>query len=561
MSKATHRKNPTMKVAKRKKKPVTSRVHEKELDVTVRPFGPRPDQIQALAHALINQRTVQAYLAKTRFRLLRIELPEALEETKPLRSSPQKRFCAVFYDYTNNRTVFARGNIAKPTKLEVTESAIQPLPSQEEFNEAVSILKKHPEFGPALQSGHLIPYPPMPPLAGQELPDGRVERAIAVGLLPREGAKGHEIAVVNMIQREVIRFEFSERGRAPLFSAAHNPICGLPYANQATAQGVAGSAWVTVTQGGSTVWRFLLVRPAASSGTNGSGVELRYVDYKGKRVLYRAHVPILNVKYDADACGPYRDWQNQEGMIQANGSDVAPGFRLCNAPATTILDTGSDVGNYLGVAIYVQGQEVVLVSEMQAGWYRYISQWRLHTDGTIRPRFGFSAVSSSCVCNIHYHHTYWRLDFDIRTAGNNLVEEFNDPPIIPNTNWHSKNFEIQRSRDTGHKRKWRVSNKSTGEAYEIIPGPHDGVATVSPDWPFPKGDVWILRYHGAEIDDGVQAVGPPYEAGIGQWVNGEPINGADVVIWYGAHFTHDVTHEEPGEFGHIVGPELKLVKW
>ena len=158
-----------------------------------------------------------------------------------------------------------------------------------------------------------------------------------------------------------------------------------------TVNNVAGSVWVTVTQGGSTVWKFLVVRPAASSGTNGSGIELRYVDYRGKRLLYRAHVPILNVQYDR-ACGPYRDWQNQEGMLQAVGTDVAPGFRLCTAPATTILDTGSDTGNYLGVAIYLQGQEVVLVSEMQAGWYRYISMWRLHTDGTIRPRFGFSAV-------------------------------------------------------------------------------------------------------------------------------------------------------------------------
>jgi Cu2+-containing amine oxidase len=170
-------------------------------------------------------------------------------------------------------------------------------------------------------------------------------------------------------------------------------------------------------------------------------------------------------------------------------------------------------------------------------------------------------VTSSCVCNVHHHHAYWRLDFDIRTAGNNLVREFNDPPIIGKRHWHSKNFEIQRPRDVGHKRKWRVSNKSTGEAYDIVPGPHDGVATASPDWPFPKGDVWILRYRGTEIDDGVYAVGPPYEANIGQWVNGEPINGADVVVWYGAHVTHDVSHEKPGEFGHIVGPHLRLVKW
>ena len=113
--------------------------------------------------------------------------------------------------------------------------------------------------------------------------------------------------------------------------AGPNPgLCGVPRdANQSTAsKGTAGQAWVTVTQGGQTLWRFLAVRPAASTGTNGSGIELRYVDYKGKRVLYRAHVPILNVKYDGNACGPYRDWQYQEGMIQATGIDVAPGFRL-----------------------------------------------------------------------------------------------------------------------------------------------------------------------------------------------------------------------------------------
>jgi len=187
--------------------------------------------------------------------------------------------------------------------------------------------------------------------------------------------------------------------------------------------------------------------------------------------------------------------------------------------------------------------------------------WRLHTDGTIRPRFGFSAVSSSCVCNVHHHHAYWRFDFDLRTAGNNLVREFNDPPLIGSNKWHDKNYEVRRPRDPARKRKWRVVNKATGEAYDIIPGANDGVATASPDWPFPRGDLWVLRYHGSEIDDGVVATGPPYEAGLDAWLTGEAINGADVVVWYGAHFTHDVTHEQPGHFGHIVGPDLRRVKW
>jgi Cu2+-containing amine oxidase len=207
---------------------------------------------------------------------------------------------------------------------------------------------------------------------------------------------------------------------------------------------------------------------------------------------------------------------------------------------------------------------VVLVSEMEAGWYRYVSEWRLHTNGTIRPRFGFSAVQSSCVCTTHHHHVYWRFDFDIRTAGNNIVREFNDPclPGSCPSKWHNKDFEIRRFRDPARKRKWRVQNSATGEAYDVIPGHHDGVATAAPDWPFPRGDVWILRYRGgAEIDDGVVATGPPYEAGLNGFVTGESIKKQDVVIWYGAHFTHDITAEPPGSHGHIVGPDLKPVNW
>jgi hypothetical protein len=533
-----------------------------DIQLKIQPFGPKPEDMAALAQAVMKHKAVQKRLAKTRNRLLRIDLIEPPEETKPARPKPPDRFRAVIYDYTNNIAVHATGSMSKPAAVEITESAQQPLPSSEEFDEAVRIITAHADLGAGLRENRFVAYPPMPPLLNDQLPDGRVERAITVGLLPREGMQGHEIVAVNMVRGNVIRFERSERGRAPETSAAHNPICGIAVdAGQQTTSNAAGSVWITVTQGGNTLWKFLAVRPAASSGTNGSGVELRYVDYKGKRLLYRAHVPILNVKYDGNACGPYRDWQNQEGMINANGADPAPGFRLCNAPATTILDTGSDTGNFLGVAIYVKGQEVVLVSEMQAGWYRYISEWRFHADGTLRPRFGFTAVKSSCVCSVHHHHAYWRFDFDIRSAGGNLVQEFNDPKLIGNSNWHDKNFEIRRPRDPARKRKWRVSNKATGEAYDIIPGHDDGVATAMPDWPYPRGDVWILRYRGTEIDDGSVATGPPFEAGLDSWVNGEAINGADVVVWYGAHFTHDVNHEEPCHFGHIVGPDLKLVKW
>lgn len=533
---------------------------ERPLEVSVKPFGPSTEELLRIGERAAASASLVKYAGTSKLRLLYVECIDESAAGKAAKPAAPSRFRATFYDDKRQRAILAEGRLAEPGKLAITESGLPPAPSEEEFAQALKLLARDAELGRRLVAGHFQAYQPIPALVLKTLPDGRTERHIAVGLLPRAEEVEHEIVGVDLRTGLVTRFD----RRTPSHPEPHpRGLCGAPAgAGQQTAgKGTAGQVWVTVKQGGQTLWRFLAVRPAASGGTNGSAIELKYLDYKGKRVLYRAHVPILNVKYDADKCGPYRDWQNEEGMIQAQGTDVAPGFRLCPTPAQTIMDTGSDTGNYLGVAIYVVGNEVVLVSEMQAGWYRYVSQWRLATDGTIRPRFGFAAVESQCVCNVHHHHVYWRLDFDLRTAANNHVREFNDPPLVGSSNWHDKLFEIRRPRDYGRKRRWRVENTLTKEAYDIVPGAEDGVAATHPDAPFGRGDLWVLRYHGAEIDDGVVATGPPYEANLDQWVNGESVSDHDVVVWYGAHFTHDVAHDGPAQHGHIVGPDLRLVRW
>ena len=533
---------------------------ERGITVTVTPFGPTTEQLAGIGARVMAQASVRKFLGRGKARLLYVEALDDEDQAKRATPRPPTRFRATLYDDTNHRTVLAEGSLRDPRTVTLTESAVPPPPSDAEFAAAVRMARRDARMRTALSEGALQPYRPIPPLHLNELPDGRVERHVTVGLLPRHPEEQHEIVAVDVARRRVVRFD----ERAPANARPSNRgLCGVPQdAGQSTAgKGTAGQVWVTLSQGGRTLWRFLAVRPAASTGTNGSGIELRYVDYKGKRLLYRAHVPILNVKYDGDECGPYRDWQNQEGMIKAQGVDVAPGFRLCQSPAQTIMETGSDTGNFLGVGIYVLANEVVFVSEMEAGWYRYVSQWRLHTNGTIRPRFGFAAVESECVCNVHHHHVYWRFDFDIRTPGNNRVREFNDPPLFGGSNWHDTLFEIRRPRDFARKRRWRILNTASGEAYDIIPQTADGVATQAPDHPFGRGDAWILRYRGSEIDDGSVATGPPYEADIDRWVNGEAVHNHDVVIWYGAHFTHDVNHDGPAQHGHIVGPDLKPVKW
>jgi hypothetical protein len=535
-----------------------SRANDSTLRIDVKPFGPTAEELAAIGQRILRDPEVLKRLGR-KHRLLTVEALEPAAD-KPGRPRPPDRFRATLYDYEASHALVAEGRLPHPSELELTESAEQPPVTSEEFAEAVQLIERDAAFGAELRGGRLAVYPPMPPLLDVQEADGSTRRVIAVGLFDAEARRAVEILGVDLADARLHRFD----ERAPVGTRPPNAtMCGVPpAANQPTAaKGTAGQVWITVKQGGKTLWRFLAVRPAASSGLRGSGVELRYVDFRGKRVLYRAHVPILNVKYGGDACGPYRDWQYQEGQIQATGTNVAPGFRLCPTPARTIMDTGSDTGNFLGVGIYVERVEVVLVSEMEAGWYRYVSEWRLRADGRIRPRFGFAATQSACVCNVHHHHAYWRLDFDVISAGGNRILEFNDPPLFAGRNWHEKRFEIARPRDPARHRKWRVQHTS-GSAYDINPRPEDGVATQAPDWPFGRGDLWFLRYRGSELDDGVNHTsGAGCEAQIGKWVNGEDIFDRDVVVWYGGHFTHDVSHDDPAQHGHVVGPDLVPVNW
>jgi hypothetical protein len=519
------------------------------LTVEIESSGPDQSAHDRALEGLVKTGALREHLGDADHRLLAVELLEPGRKTA--RPRQRDRYRATYYDYTNNRAVDVEGGFGDSRGTAVSVSARQPRPTSEEFEAAVKIVRRHKELGPRLRAGALVPYRAMPPLVETVQPDGRVERTLSVGLLPAARYKtGHEIVGVNMIRRRVERYG----GGAPPAALANAGLCGVPVAadQQTTEQGIAGQAWVSVYQGTTLLWRFLVVRPSASSGSSGSGVELRYVDYRGKRALHQAHVPILNVRYDGDKCGPYRDWQYQEGMIQAAGKNVAPGFLLCPKPAKTIIDSESDKGTFLGTAIYVDGQEVVLVCELEAGWYRYVSEWRLHANGTIRPRFAFDAVSSSCVCNKHHHHVYWRLDFDVRTAADNVVREFNDPPLVGASKWHDIKFEVMRLRDPARKRRWRVQHAPSGGAYDIVPGANDHTAAGDP---YAVGDVWVLHWNAGEIDD---EPAPDTRIHIDKFKNGEPVANEDVVLWYGAHFTHDVTGPE---VPHVVGPDLVPHNW
>ena len=131
----------------------------------------------------------------------------------------------------------------------------------------------------------------------------------------------------------------------------------------------------------------------------GSGLEVRNVKFKGKTVLGRGHLPILNVKYKEPRtnlnCGPtYRDWQWQEYDFECEGPNVAGTdyLRICNKPPRTIIDIPinpkeEEKAGFRGIAFYPTEDAVLIRSYLTADWYRYTTEWTLCANGTIKPRW------------------------------------------------------------------------------------------------------------------------------------------------------------------------------
>lgn len=533
--------------------------------ITVVPWGPSQETVNAAKLRVERSKAVQSELSGTRYRLLEFNYVENDDKSQP--AQVPTRFQAVFYDYTNDRTLVAEGDFAGSETISVSRAFYQPLPNDEEFNEAVQILQRDKNFSGQLRNETVKAFRPMPPTT---VLDGTTERLVNIGLNARDNSGKNEVVSVSLKNGWVIRYD---KG-SPETSLAAPTSCGVSSANQPTSsRGTAGQAQLTVSQDGSPLWEMLVIRPSASSGSSASGIEVRDVKYKGKSVLKRGHVPILNVEYAGNQCGPYRDWQYQEDMFDApatGATDPAEGIRILASGqiAQTVLDNGTDTGNFRGVAIYTQNKETVLVTELQAGWYRYIMEWRFADDGTIRPRYGFGAINNSCVCFAHNHHAYWRFDFDIVNTNNKIFQvergrKFLQP--ILTERFQNKNIQTNRS--------LLIQNSTGDEAYMLVPNITDGVVDT-----FGAHDFWVLRYKSVpggsfvqnEIDDGRFCCGGNSQGiAIDSWVNNESVANQDIVVWYGAHFIHSddtnlISPDRSGEIltsSYVVGPDIRPVRW
>ena len=119
-----------------------------ELKIDVKPFGPSQETVTKISELVVKDKLVKKYLDGTRNRLLWFEFIDPDDEFSKNRNedSPPNHFRITFYDYTNNRTIFVKGILEehdKPKIVDIEESNLQPLPNNEEFEEALQIFSQN----------------------------------------------------------------------------------------------------------------------------------------------------------------------------------------------------------------------------------------------------------------------------------------------------------------------------------------------------------------------------------------------------------------------------------
>jgi hypothetical protein len=295
------------------------------------------------------------------------------------------------------------------------------------------------------------------------------------------------------------------------------------------------------------IWQMCWLRPNQSSGPRGSGLEIRNVWYRGKQVFKRAHAPMLFAEYRNGAGGNcYRDWKDQNSPFLANpavqnvlgiGANVITSCDRSTSPTNSFGNCPFQLGTpgpggstcFSGVAIQELGDRFTLTTQYVAGWYLYSMRWTFHLDGTIEPFFGLGNSNGTYNNVTHWHHNYWRFDFDIDGAGNDQLLLDGAPQANEFSAVHAP------------RRVYGVRDSVTGRGYDVFPGD----ATSPPgamDLVFPPNesgrnfhsvDVMGTLFANNEFGDNPNYSLSDCAVNVAALVSpAVPINNTDVVMYY-----------------------------
>jgi len=303
------------------------------------------------------------------------------------------------------------------------------------------------------------------------------------------------------------------------------------------------------------------------------GVVLRDVHFTPpgetrRRVLKEASISQIHLVYDDDS--ERRLLVSDAGLGGASRVDLLP----ADCPSGTLLPDGPvdvlcrqvDGRGYAWKYqdTQQQGYWLTLTGISRIGAQRWLARWRFHDDGTIEPGIGASGQLQAYGQDADFGQpvgaegdigvgwvatTYWRLDFDIGTnPGDDLVERFE---VAPSANGLKKSrsttvlaSEGGESLDFQLKRSWRVRDAVTTNSeghrisYHLEPlqAGHHYVPKAAEDWA--DHDFAVSVYDPCERLVAGNPTAGGCAADLDGFLDGQGVNGADVVLWYRTTYHH-----------------------
>ncbi|MFK7860690.1 MAG: hypothetical protein AB8B64_17860 [Granulosicoccus sp.] len=283
------------------------------------------------------------------------------------------------------------------------------------------------------------------------------------------------------------------------------------------------------------------------------------------RVLGSARLSQVHVAYD-DSVVTYND-VTQYGLggsyLQSLTSADCPNGTLLDVqtrPALCFSNTSAENG-YLTPTRATRAANINLLSVSQVGAYAYITSWTFYDDGSFQPEVGASGALQRSSNNVgmpfgrvlegdpdtlwlsHTHNYYWRLDFDIGASPtDDVVSELRyTVDTQGRRELRTQEFLTEQARrispDT--QQLWRVMDLQSSSGYQIEPTRYGHRFKRKEIEPYTDYDFFVTVGNDCERFASQNArFNPDCLNHVLQYVDGQSVQGEDIVVWNRVAFHH-----------------------
>jgi len=330
------------------------------------------------------------------------------------------------------------------------------------------------------------------------------------------------------------------------------------------------------------------------------GVRYHHIYYQPKggtrrMVMYDASVAQIHVPYD-DNGARYHDVSDfglgEDNLLPLQASECQGGNRgFYNGKPIICHQMMKEDDAFRHAERRVDQHFLKTMSISRVGEYLYASEWRFYADGRIVPsmlatgalqRFGQSDVEQhgwliaddpqKRVGLAHMHNFYWRLDFDLNaTSENDQVQEINYSDYAGKRYRNMTLFTREAARSVSPKsmRSWLVQDanitnrKGHAVGYEIRLL-DSGQREIGPSFEsFTEHDFYVSKTKNCEkVASHNRRIYACDTDNLKEYVNGESIEGEDIVTWVGVSFYHMPRSEDaPYMDAHVSQYEIVPRDW